>query len=125
VTGDVGWVDADGWLTMVDRKKLMIVRGGANVSPAEVESVLMQHPSVAAAVVFGLPDDRLGERVAALVLPGAQDVDSAELASFCSGRLARYKIPEIWGRPESLPVNAMGKIIRTGLPDVLRSCPPL
>jgi acyl-CoA synthetase (AMP-forming)/AMP-acid ligase II len=125
VTGDVGWVDADGWLTMVDRKKLMIVRGGANVSPAEVESVLMQHPSVGAAVVFGLPDDRLGERVAALVLPGDAGVDSAALASFCSGRLARYKIPEVWGRPESLPVNAMGKIIRTGLPDVLRSSPPL
>lgn len=125
MTGDVGWVDAEGWLTMVDRKKLMIVRGGANVSPAEVESVLMRHPSVAAAVVFGLPDDRLGERVAALVLPADADVDSAALASFCSGRLARYKIPEIWGRPESLPVNAMGKIIRVGLPDVLRSSPPL
>lgn len=125
MTGDVGWVDAEGWLTMVDRKKLMIVRGGANVSPAEVESVLMRHPSVAAAVVFGLPDDRLGERVAALVLPADAGVDSAALASFCSGRLARYKIPEIWGRPESLPVNAMGKIIRVGLPDVLRSSPPL
>jgi long-chain acyl-CoA synthetase len=125
MTGDVGWVDADGWLTMVDRKKLMIVRGGANVSPAEVESVVMQHPSVAAAVVFGLPDDRLGERVAALVVPADAGVDSAALASFCSGRLARYKIPEIWGRPESLPVNAMGKIIRVGLPDVLRSSPPL
>jgi long-chain acyl-CoA synthetase len=121
MTGDVGWVDAEGWLTMVDRKKLMIVRGGANVSPAEVASVLMQHPAVAAAVVFGLPDDRLGERVAALVVPADADVDSAALASFCSGRLARYKIPEIWGRPESLPVNAMGKIIRTGLSDVLRS----
>jgi len=125
MTGDVGWVDADGWLTMVDRKKLMIVRGGANVSPAEVESVLMQHPSVAAAVVFGLPDDRLGERVAALVLPADADVDSAALASFCSGRLARYKIPEIWGRPESLPTNAMGKIIRTDLAERLRSSAPL
>jgi long-chain acyl-CoA synthetase len=125
MTGDVGWVDAGGWLTMVDRKKLMIVRGGANVSPAEVEGVLLQHPSVAAAVVFGLPDDRLGERVAALVLPADADVDSAALASFCSGRLARYKIPEIWGRPESLPVNAMGKIIRTDLADRLRSSAPL
>ena len=125
MTGDVGWVDADGWLTMVDRKKLMIVRGGANVSPAEVESVLMRHPSVAAAVVFGLPDDRLGERVAALVLPADADVDSAALASFCSRRLARYKIPEIWGRPESLPTNAMGKIIRTDLAERLRSSAPL
>ena len=73
MTGDVGWVDEDGWLTMVDRKKLMIVRGGANISPAEVESVLLGHPAVAAAVVFGLPDERLGERVAALVVsaPGS------------------------------------------------------
>jgi long-chain acyl-CoA synthetase len=143
MTGDVGWVDADGWLTMVDRKKLMIVRGGANVSPAEVESVLLQHPSVAAAVVFGVPDDRLGERVAAIVVPEARGsgtvpearesgttpgdagVDSASLTAFCSGRLARYKIPEIWGRSESLPVNAMGKIIRTDLPGRLRSSAPL
>jgi long-chain acyl-CoA synthetase len=170
MTGDVGYVDADGWLTMVDRKKLMIVRGGANVSPAEVEAVLSQHPLVAAAAVFGVPDDRLGERVAALVVlkaresgtvpearesgtvlkaresgtvpeahesgtvpdaresgtvPGGAGVDAASLAEFCSGRLARYKIPEIWGRAESLRTNAMGKIIRTGLPDVLRSSPPL
>jgi long-chain acyl-CoA synthetase len=124
MTGDVGWVDADGWLTMVDRKKLMIVRGGANVSPAEVEGVLMQHPSVAAAVVFGVPDDRLGERVAALVVADA-GLDSASLVSFCSGRLARYKIPEIWGRSESLPTNAMGKIIRTDLAARLRSTAPL
>ena len=73
MTGDVGWVDEDGWLTMVDRRKLMIVRGGANISPSEVESVLLEHPAIAAAVVFGLPDERLGERVAAIVVsaPGA------------------------------------------------------
>jgi long-chain acyl-CoA synthetase len=121
----------------------MIVRGGANVSPAEVEAVLSHHPLVAAAAVFGVPDDRLGERVAALVVlkaresgtvpearesgtvPGGAGVDAASLAEFCSGRLARYKIPEIWRRAESLRTNAMGKIIRTGLPDVLRSSPPL
>jgi long-chain acyl-CoA synthetase len=134
MTGDIGRVDADGWLTVVDRKKLMIVRGGANVSPAEVEAVLSQHPLVAAAAVFGVPDDRLGERVAALLvlkaresstLPGGAGVDAASLAEFCSTRLARYKIPEIWGRAESLRTNAMGKIIRTGLPDVLHSSPPL
>lgn len=134
MTGDIGRVDADGWLTMVDRKKLMIVRGGANVSPAEVEGVLTQHPSVAAAVVFGVPDDRLGERVAALVVPEAHEsgtgsadtgLDSASLGSFCSERLARYKIPEIWGRTASLPRNAMGKIIRTDLAAVLQASAPL
>jgi acyl-CoA synthetase (AMP-forming)/AMP-acid ligase II len=145
MTGDIGRVDADGWLTMVDRKKLMIVRGGANVSPAEVEGVLSQHPLVAVAAVFGVPDDRLGERVAALVVLKAREsstvlkaresstvlkaresgVDAASLTAFCSGRLARYKIPEIWGQAESLRTNAMGKIIRPGLLDVLRSSPPL
>jgi long-chain acyl-CoA synthetase len=125
MTGDVGWVDTGGWLTMVDRKKLMIVRGGANVSPAEVESVLSQHPAVGAAVVFGVPDDRLGERVAALVTLVEAGVESASLASFCSGRLARYKIPELWGRADALPTNAMGKIIRTNLADRLRSAAPL
>jgi acyl-CoA synthetase (AMP-forming)/AMP-acid ligase II len=121
LTGDVGRVDPDGWLTVVDRKKLMIVRGGANVSPAEVESVLLAHPSVAAAVVFGLPDERLGERVAALVVPADGGLDAADLGAFCAARLSRYKIPEIWGQAASLPVNAMGKIIRTDLETVLSS----
>ena len=121
LTGDVGRVDADGWLTVVDRKKLMIVRGGANVSPAEVESVLLGHPSVAAVVVFGLPDQRLGERVAALVVPADGGLDATDLGTFCAARLSRYKIPEIWGQTASLPVNAMGKIIRTDLAAVLSS----
>ncbi len=125
MTGDVGRVDPDGWLTMVDRKKLMIVRGGANISPAEVEGVLLQHPAVAAAVVFGVPDERLGERVAALVVPAGGGLDAASLGSFCAARLARYKIPEIWGRAGSLPVNAMGKIIRTDLTALLRSADAL
>lgn len=125
MTGDIGRVD-DGWLTMADRKKLMIVRGGANVSPAEIESVLLEHPAVSAVVVFGLPDDRLGERVAALVVPAnGAAVDAASLTSFCGTRLARYKIPEVWGRTAPLPVNAMGKIIRTDLAARLRSATPL
>lgn len=123
-TGDIGRLDADGWLTVVDRKKLMIVRGGANVSPAEVEAVLTQHPGVAAAAVFGVPDERLGERVAALVVsaaPGRDDaLTAAALTSFCAARLARYKVPEVWGRAAALPVNAMNKIIRTDLPALLR-----
>jgi long-chain acyl-CoA synthetase len=126
MTGDIGAVDDDGWLTMVDRKKLMIVRGGANVSPAEIESVLLEHPAVRAAVVFGVPDDRLGERVAALVVPvDDAGLDAASLTSFCRTRLARYKIPELWGRSTSLPVNAMGKFIRADLAARLSSAAPL
>jgi acyl-CoA synthetase (AMP-forming)/AMP-acid ligase II len=125
-TGDIGDVDAGGWLTVTDRKKLMIVRGGGNVSPAEVERVLTEHPAVRRAAVFGVPDDRLGERVAALVIPeegAAPDAD--DLKAFCNERLARYKIPELWGRAGDLPVNAMNKVVRTALPDLLRSAPPL
>jgi acyl-CoA synthetase (AMP-forming)/AMP-acid ligase II len=125
LTGDVGRVDSAGWLTMVDRKKLMIVRGGANISPAEVEGVLLTHPGVEAAAVFGVPDERLGERVAAVVVPTGAGLDAATLSAFCAGRLARYKIPEIWGRTGALPVNAMGKIIRTGLAAELRASVPL
>lgn len=125
MTGDVGWVDSEGWLTMVDRKKLMIVRGGANVSPAEVEGVLLEHPLVMAAAVFALPDHRLGERVAALLVCADPPPDAGELTSFCGGRLARYKVPEVWARSPSLPVNAMGKIIRTDLVARLESAMPL
>lgn len=125
MTGDIGQVGPAGWLTMVDRKKLMIVRGGANISPAEVEGVLMAHPGVRAVAVFGVPDERLGERVAAVVVPSGTGLDAAALSAFCARRLARYKIPEIWGRAGSLPVNAMGKIIRTDLAAQLRAAVPL
>ena len=138
MTGDIGRVDADGWLSMVDRKKLMIVRGGANISPAEVEGLLLEHPAVAAVAVFGIPDERLGERVAAIVVPAAgvahpasaglssarlsgAGLSGAGLTEFCAARLARYKIPDVWGLTGSLPVNAMGKIIRTSLPALLDS----
>jgi acyl-CoA synthetase (AMP-forming)/AMP-acid ligase II len=129
-TGDIGHVDADGWLTVVDRKKLLIVRGSANVYPAEIEAVLNAHPAVATAVVFGLADDRLGERIAALVVPAggrsdAAPLDGAALASFCAERLARYKIPEVWGQAAELPRNSMNKILRSDLPALLRSAQPL
>ncbi len=117
-TGDIGSVSDDGWLTMVDRAKLVIVRGGANVYPAEVERVLTRHDRIGAAVVFGLPDERLGARVAALIVADG-DIPAEELRTYCAGELARYKIPEVWGRVESLPRNAMGKVNRSGLADLL------
>lgn len=117
-TGDIGFVDEDGWLSMVDREKLVIVRGGANVYPAEVERTLSAHPQVDAVVVFGVPDERLGQRVAALV-QSAAELRPEELREFCLAELARYKVPELWGHVESLPRNAMGKVNRTGLVDLL------
>ncbi len=119
VTGDIGRVDPTGWLTVVGRKKVVVVRGGANVYPAEVERVLTACPEVAAAAVFGVPDERLGERVAALVEPVGTGVDLTALREVCAGQLARYKVPEVWGTVPALPTNAMGKVIRTGLADLL------
>ncbi|HEX4016231.1 MAG TPA: class I adenylate-forming enzyme family protein [Frankiaceae bacterium] len=119
LTGDIGTVDADGWLSVVGRKKVVVVRGGANVYPAEVERVLTAAPEVAAAAVFGVPDERLGERVAALVQPVGGHIDLDKLRADCSRELARYKVPEIWKAVPLLPTNAMGKVIRTGLADLL------
>jgi acyl-CoA synthetase (AMP-forming)/AMP-acid ligase II len=121
MTGDIGTVDADGWLTVVGRRKVVVVRGGANVYPAEVERVLTASPDVAAAAVFGIPDERLGERVAALVQPVGSRVDLDELRAACTRELARYKVPQVWASVSSLPTNAMGKVTRTGLAELLAS----
>jgi long-chain acyl-CoA synthetase len=119
-TGDVGEVDADGWLTVRDRIKLVVVRGGANVYPAEVERVLLGCDGVAGAAVFGVPDQRMGQRVAALIepAPGAR-VSVEDLRAACSKQLAAYKVPERWGVVESLPRNAMGKVMRPALAALL------
>lgn len=119
-TGDLGAVDEDGFLTVVDRLKLVIVRGGANVYPAEVERVLLAQPGVAGAAVFGIPDDRLGERVGALVELAAGSASTLDtLREQCATELARYKVPEQWGQTAHLPRNTMGKVVRTGLPALL------
>ena len=121
-TGDIGAVSPDGWLTVTDRKKLIIVRGGANVYPAEVERVIRRHAAVAEVAVFGIPDERLGERVAALVqLRDSPDpaADLTAIGNLCRAELARYKVPDQWGVVGQFPMNAMGKIIRTGLASLL------
>jgi long-chain acyl-CoA synthetase len=119
-TGDLGTVDDNGYLTVLDRRKLVIVRGGANVYPAEVERVLLAEPGVVAAAVFGVPDDRLGERVAVLVeLADGTSATLEGLREICSTHLSRYKVPEQWGQLPSLPRNAMGKVVRTELPTLL------
>jgi acyl-CoA synthetase (AMP-forming)/AMP-acid ligase II len=112
-TGDVGELDDDGNLFVRDRRSSLILRGGANVYPAEVERVLLQHPGVAGAAVVGVPDARLGQRVAAAVeLTPAAQVDAEALEAHCHRELARYKVPDRWLlRP--LPRNAMGKVVRT------------
>jgi len=119
-TGDLGFVDDDGYLHVRDRTSLLIIRGGANVYPAEVERVLQDHPAVAASAVVGVPDDRLGERVGALVQaePGAE-IDLVDLRAHLAANLAKYKVPEKITVVAQLPRNAMGKVIRRDLPGLL------
>lgn len=119
-TGDLGFLDADGNLHVRDRKSLVIIRGGANVYPAEVERVLHEAPGVAACAVLGVADERLGERVVALVemAPGAEAGEDA-LRRHCLAHMAKYKVPERFGFVDAFPRNAMGKIIRAQLPYLL------
>ncbi len=117
-TGDVGFLDGDGYLHLRDRKSLVIIRGGANVYPAEVERVLLEAPGVAAAAVLGLPDERLGERVVAVV-EAPNGIDEDAVRAHCLANLARYKVPERFAVVHQLPRNAMGKVIRTELPGLL------
>lgn len=93
--GDIGWLDDDGFLFLADRRSDLILRGGANIYPAEVESALDEHPEVASSIVVGLPDEDLGQRVHAIVQcrPGAAP-DAAALQTFLLARLSRYKVPE-------------------------------
>lgn len=115
-TGDIGQVDEEGFLYVRDRKNLLIIRGGANVYPAEVERVLGAAPGVGACAVIGTPDERLGERVVAIVEPepGA-DLDVDSVLAHCREHLARYKVPERITVVDALPRNAMGKIVRSEL----------
>ncbi|MER7274730.1 class I adenylate-forming enzyme family protein [Dactylosporangium sp. NPDC000244] len=112
-TGDLGEMDESGYLTFRGRSRDVIIRGGENVYPAEVEEILLDHPGVAAAVLVGLDDERLGERVAGVVVraPGST-VGGEELTAFLAGRLARFKIPVAWRFVPSLPMTASGKVRR-------------
>jgi bile acid-coenzyme A ligase len=112
--GDMGWLDADGYLYIADRRLDMIVTGGANVYPAEVEGQILEHPRVEGCVVIGLPDDDLGRRVHALVQMDAE-VGLDELRAFLADRLARYKIPRTFERLEEIPRDEAGKIRRSAL----------
>jgi len=115
-TGDIGSVDADGYLTIVDRKKDMILRGGFNVYPREIEEVMLTHPAVALVAVIGIPDDRLGEEVKAIVVrrPGAE-VTSSELVDWCRDQFAAYKYPRHVEFRDALPMGATGKILKRDL----------
>jgi long-chain acyl-CoA synthetase len=112
-TGDLGKRDADGYFSIVDRKKDMIIVGGINVYPREVEEVLYTHPAVADAAVLGMPDALRGEVAAAVVvLKGEAQASGAELAVYCRDRLANFKVPRKVVFRESLPRGSTGKVLK-------------
>ena len=113
-TGDIGMMDEDGFIYIKDRAKDMIIRGGENIGCKEVEDAIYEHPDVFEVAVFGLPEERLGEQVAAVVmLRQDKSLSEKELQDFLSGRLARFKIPSlIWMQYEPLPRGATAKIFK-------------
>jgi long-chain acyl-CoA synthetase len=112
-TGDLARQDEDGYLYIVDRKKDLIIRGGYNVYPREIEEVLHEHPAVALAAVLGVPDERLGEEVAAAVVlrPGAE-ASVEELQEYVRERVAAYKYPRRLWLMDALPMGPSGKILK-------------
>jgi long-chain acyl-CoA synthetase len=115
-TGDVGRMDDQGYLTLLDRSKDMIITGGSNVYPREVEEVLLTHPAVEEAAVIGQPHPEWGEEVIAFVVGAASD---AELDALCLDHIARFKRPEQYRRMDALPKNNYGKVLKTALREML------
>jgi len=120
-TGDVGRFDDDGYLTLVDRVKDLIIRGGENVYPKEIEDVLYAHPAVLEAAVVGQPDPVFGEQpVAFVALRPGFGLEPDELIEHCRPSLARYKVPRAVYIEQALPKNALGKIAKPVLRERLQ-----
>jgi long-chain acyl-CoA synthetase len=118
ITGDLAKIDDEGYLYIVDRKNDMIITGGENVYPREVEELLLSHPSVAECAVVGKPDAYWGEAIHAFVVAkSGQAVTGPDLTAFCRAALAPYKIPKGVHFVDALPRNSMGKILRRSLRD--------
>jgi fatty-acyl-CoA synthase len=114
-TGDLATMDDRGYSRIVGRLKEMIIRGGENIYPWEIEQVLASHPAVIDAAVVGVPDDYWGEQVAAVIRvddPAGPPVSDEELATFCQERLARHKVPKIWHRADAFPLTGSGKVMK-------------
>jgi long-chain acyl-CoA synthetase len=119
--GDVGYLDADGFLFLCDRKSDMIISGGANIYPAEIEAAIIMHPKVADVAVFGVPDDDWGESVKAVVEPAAGAQPGPELAAdilaSLEGQLSRMKWPRSVGFTAAMPRDPSGKLLKRRLRD--------
>jgi acyl-CoA synthetase (AMP-forming)/AMP-acid ligase II len=116
--GDIAYVDDEGYVYICDRKKDMIISGGVNIYPAEIEAVLYAHPQILDAAVFGIPDDEWGERVHAIVqAKDGETIDLTELRAFAESRLARYKQPREYEVRDTLPRTDSGKLLKRVLRD--------
>jgi long-chain acyl-CoA synthetase len=115
-TGDLGTKDADGDIRIVDRKKDLIIRGGYNVYPREVEEVLYEHPDIVEVAVIGVPDEHFGEEVAAVLAlrPGAT-FDAAQFRAWAKERLSAYKVPRLFQVLDALPKGPTGKVLKRAL----------
>jgi len=123
-TGDLGVMDADGYLTLKDRSKDVIISGGTNIYPREVEEVLLQHPGVLEVSVIGRPDPEWGESVLAFVVAAPGEAVSAEtLDRLCLDRIARFKRPKAYRFVDALPKNNYGKVLKTALREMIESEP--
>ncbi|MEU6642631.1 AMP-binding protein [Saccharomonospora sp. NPDC046836] len=121
-TGDLGVMDERGYLRVTGRLKDMIIRGGENIYPREIEAVLGRHPAVASIVVLGIPDEQWGETVAAVLsLEPGSDVTAEELHDFVRGQLAPHKTPKDWYLTDTLPTNAMGKLQKFRLRELIEA----
>jgi long-chain acyl-CoA synthetase len=111
--GDLAVQDEEGYFYIVDRKKDMVISGGINVYPREIEEVLMRHPKILEAAVIGVPDEKWGEVLKAFVVlrPG-HSFDVAELSSFCESKIAKFKVPKLFVMSDALPRNASGKVLK-------------
>ena len=111
-TGDVAYIDEDGYLYIVDRIKDLVIRGGENIGCGEVEAALLEHPDILEASVYAVPDERLGEEVGATYY-SSEEIDESTLRDFLTNKLAKFKIPRcLWGQGSPLPRTASGKILK-------------
>jgi acyl-CoA synthetase (AMP-forming)/AMP-acid ligase II len=115
-TGDIGRIDTEGYLYVLDRKKEMVITGGENVYTLEVEAVMSQHPGIREVAVIGVPDEQFGEALLAAIvlLPGWQ-LSADEIIAHCRGRIGGYKIPRRIAFLDALPKSALGKVLKHDL----------
>jgi long-chain acyl-CoA synthetase len=115
-TGDIGYVDEDGFLTLIDRKKDMIIASGFNIYPNEIDDILFEHPKVLEACTIGVPDEYRGETVKAFVVcKQGETISEDELIEYCRTKLAAYKVPKKIDFIDELPKTAIGKFLRREL----------